>query len=433
MPRGPLAARGRCRRDAAVPAGRGPGGRPAGSRSPASSPPRPGSWSSGCWVSSCVRGEPAGTGGESEPPRSLHTHLRHRSSASVRWGLSRKGGVQRSVEHAEPTPRAPRRCRSFAVPIPSGSAGNQPRQSLTPTPPLPSGRPARERLRARPRKSPRTPCGSLSVMKVHLRNPDREIDVRGGRRLRDVLAELQIDPDTVLAIRDRTLITRDEPPDGGGRGGDPTRDLGRSGAQAERDAVPAVQGPGRDRGSVATMPPSASRASCVRARTGREGGQGLPHGRAGRPDPGCGLGGKDSLALWDILLDLGYRTSGMYLGLGIGEYSERSRRPFAASPRSGGRAHRRRPAGDGGYDIPTPADAAPGRHARSAACPSATLQPGRPGPRLRRGGHRPQPGRRGRRAAGQHAAMADRLDRPPASRPCRPARAWSARSSRCTA
>jgi uncharacterized protein (TIGR00269 family) len=35
-------------------------------------------------------------------------------------------------------------------------------------------------------------------------------------------------------------------------------------------------------------------------------------------------GGKDSLALWDVLLDLGYRASGMYLGLGIGEYSERS-------------------------------------------------------------------------------------------------------------
>jgi uncharacterized protein (TIGR00269 family) len=32
-------------------------------------------------------------------------------------------------------------------------------------------------------------------------------------------------------------------------------------------------------------------------------------------------GGKDSLALWDILLDLGYRVDGLYLGLGIGDYS----------------------------------------------------------------------------------------------------------------
>jgi len=36
-------------------------------------------------------------------------------------------------------------------------------------------------------------------------------------------------------------------------------------------------------------------------------------------------GGKDSLALWDVLLDLGYDTAGFYLGLGIGGYSDRSR------------------------------------------------------------------------------------------------------------
>jgi uncharacterized protein (TIGR00269 family) len=35
-------------------------------------------------------------------------------------------------------------------------------------------------------------------------------------------------------------------------------------------------------------------------------------------------GGKDSLALWDILLDLGYQADGLYLGLGIGEYSQSS-------------------------------------------------------------------------------------------------------------
>jgi tRNA-5-methyluridine54 2-sulfurtransferase len=36
-------------------------------------------------------------------------------------------------------------------------------------------------------------------------------------------------------------------------------------------------------------------------------------------------GGKDSLALWDVLLDLGYRVDGLYLSLGIGAYSDRSR------------------------------------------------------------------------------------------------------------
>ena len=35
-------------------------------------------------------------------------------------------------------------------------------------------------------------------------------------------------------------------------------------------------------------------------------------------------GGKDSLAVWDILLDLGYQADGFYIGLGIGEYSDTS-------------------------------------------------------------------------------------------------------------
>ena len=37
-------------------------------------------------------------------------------------------------------------------------------------------------------------------------------------------------------------------------------------------------------------------------------------------------GGKDSLALWDILTHLGYRVDGVYLHLGIGEYSSDSLR-----------------------------------------------------------------------------------------------------------
>lgn len=36
-------------------------------------------------------------------------------------------------------------------------------------------------------------------------------------------------------------------------------------------------------------------------------------------------GGKDSLALWDVLIDDGYRTSGLYLDLGIFDYSVESR------------------------------------------------------------------------------------------------------------
>lgn len=48
-------------------------------------------------------------------------------------------------------------------------------------------------------------------------------------------------------------------------------------------------------------------------------------------------GGKDSLALWDILLELGYRADGLYLGLGIDGYSDASlahTRDFARSRRN---------------------------------------------------------------------------------------------------
>ncbi len=35
-------------------------------------------------------------------------------------------------------------------------------------------------------------------------------------------------------------------------------------------------------------------------------------------------GGKDSLAVWDLLTDLGYAADGLYVGLGIGDYSDTS-------------------------------------------------------------------------------------------------------------
>lgn len=46
-------------------------------------------------------------------------------------------------------------------------------------------------------------------MRVTLRNPDRELEVAGGRPVRSVLDELGISVDTVLVIRRGELITRD--------------------------------------------------------------------------------------------------------------------------------------------------------------------------------------------------------------------------------
>jgi uncharacterized protein (TIGR00269 family) len=41
-------------------------------------------------------------------------------------------------------------------------------------------------------------------------------------------------------------------------------------------------------------------------------------------------GGKDSLALWDILLDLGYKADGIHINIGIGEYSSISKEKVKA-------------------------------------------------------------------------------------------------------
>ena len=47
-------------------------------------------------------------------------------------------------------------------------------------------------------------------MKVKLRNPDREVEVSGASTVVALLEELDIVPETVLVIRDATLLTRDE-------------------------------------------------------------------------------------------------------------------------------------------------------------------------------------------------------------------------------
>ncbi len=64
-------------------------------------------------------------------------------------------------------------------------------------------------------------------------------------------------------------------------------------------------------------------------------------------------GGKDSLALWDLLLELGYEAEGMTIGLGIGDYSDASTAAAVAFAEARGLAlHRIDLRGDSGYDIP---------------------------------------------------------------------------------
>ena len=67
-------------------------------------------------------------------------------------------------------------------------------------------------------------------------------------------------------------------------------------------------------------------------------------------------GGKDSLAVWDILVELGYHADGLYIGLGIGEYSDVSydyTKAFADE--HGLRLRTIDLRGEYGYDVPTAA------------------------------------------------------------------------------
>jgi uncharacterized protein (TIGR00269 family) len=78
-------------------------------------------------------------------------------------------------------------------------------------------------------------------------------------------------------------------------------------------------------------------------------------------------GGKDSLALWDLLTELGYAADGLYLGLGIGDYSDQSAHYAQAFAAERGLTLRHTSLRDDfGYDVPTAAAAT--RRVACSAC-----------------------------------------------------------------
>ena len=86
-------------------------------------------------------------------------------------------------------------------------------------------------------------------------------------------------------------------------------------------------------------------------------------------------GGKDSLALWDLLRELGYDADGLYLGLGIGEYSDESGELRARVRRAsaGATLHEVDLAADYGFDDPGRGRGDPaGAVLARAGCRSAT-------------------------------------------------------------
>jgi tRNA-5-methyluridine54 2-sulfurtransferase len=161
-------------------------------------------------------------------------------------------------------------------------------------------------------------------VKVRLRNPDREVELAGGRKIHDVLGELGINPDTVLVIRERELLTREDRVDeadlieirpviSGGSGGNRMK--------CRRCKAPAVVEIRRHNAAFC--------ADCFLRHVREQVKRAIEGYEMFEPSDRILVavsGGKDSLALWDVLLELGYRADGLYLGLGIGEYSERSHR-----------------------------------------------------------------------------------------------------------
>jgi tRNA-5-methyluridine54 2-sulfurtransferase len=165
-------------------------------------------------------------------------------------------------------------------------------------------------------------------VRVRLRNPDRTETVPGPATVADVLDRLDVNPHTVLVIHGGELVTADHeladdaeievrPVISGGAGA-PHCVVCRAAAVIEEPRHRAAWCPGHFVDHVQQQvrkaidhPP----ATPPRERMFSYGDRLLV----------AVSGGKDSLALWDILLELGYRVDGLYIGLGIGGYSSRSR------------------------------------------------------------------------------------------------------------
>lgn len=182
-----------------------------------------------------------------------------------------------------------------------------------------------------------------------MRNPDKTVEVAGPATVHDVLARLEVNPETVLVIHDGALVTKDH--------------LLPEDAEVEvRSVISGGAGPARChrcRHSAVIEVPRHRAAYCAEHfvdHVRQQVRNAIDRHRMVSYDDRILVavsGGKDSLALWDILLDMGYRADGLYLGLGIGDYSSRSEQITRAfAERRGAHLHVHDLADDYGFDIP---------------------------------------------------------------------------------
>ena len=133
----------------------------------------------------------------------------------------------------------------------------------------------------------------------------------------------------------------------------------------------ALRRPRHEAGPQGDRPPAG-------VRTGASGCSATPTG-CWSPCPG----GKDSLALWDVLLDLGYRVDGLYVGLGIGGYSDAvaGRSARSSRPTRGARLHVVSLAETYGYTTPSGSQASGRSTCGVCGLSSATRSTGSPSTR----------------------------------------------------
>ncbi len=166
------------------------------------------------------------------------------------------------------------------------------------------------------------------MLAVQLRNPDRTVSLPGNRSVSSLLEELDIIPHTVLVLVDGALV-----PNAYLLGDEATveiRPVISGGASDYPQCVvcrkPAVIAEQRHRAAwCGAHFPDHVTAQVRKAIDNPPGAE--PSERMfsyGDRILVAVSGGKDSLALWDILLALGYQAEGLYIGLGIGGYSARS-------------------------------------------------------------------------------------------------------------
>jgi tRNA(Ile)-lysidine synthase TilS/MesJ/sulfur carrier protein ThiS len=186
-------------------------------------------------------------------------------------------------------------------------------------------------------------------MKVKLRNPDRVEEIAGPAPVFRVLEKLGINPETVLVIHDSTLVTKDHMlPDDAEVEVRSVISGGAGPAKCHACREPAVIEVPRNKAAYCAQDFVDHVRSQVRMAISK-------YDMLSYDDRilVAVSGGKDSLALWDVLLDMGYKADGLYLGLGIGGYSDRSGevvRGFAEG--RGATVHMRDLADSYGFDIP---------------------------------------------------------------------------------